>query len=91
MRHGFLWLVGAKGSETQIKRATLQTERWLNRHGKDDFIRVGYLLFLIRRTAKPRQRKQAIAKTRKWLDTHPDDYYGFTDLALRLCESAADV
>jgi hypothetical protein len=87
VRMGFLWLVGAKGSQPQILDATAHTAAWLEAHTDDDFIRVAYLLFLIRRTCKAEERRRVAGATREWLCHHPD-IHGITDTALRLFESA---
>lgn len=90
LRHGFLWLVGDRGREDQVARAIEQTETWLNEHHEDDFIRIAYLLFVIRRNERKgafERRVKVIAETRKWLGKHRRDDYGLTGLALRLCES----
>ena len=89
VRMGFLWLVGACGNSAQVRRAIEQTGKWLMAHGEDDFIRVAYLLFLIRRKGTPEQRRDVIAETRQWLRKHPD-VYELTNIAVCLCESAPD-
>lgn len=87
VRMGFLWLVGANGNSEQIQRVNVQTSQWLKAHREDDFIRVAYILFLIRRKGTDQCRRQVIANTRRWLRNHPDPYE-ITTLALRLCEPA---
>jgi hypothetical protein len=63
----------------------VQTGRWLKAHPEDDFIRVAFLLFLIRRRGTRGERRRFLVKTREWLR---QDAYGLTELALRLFESA---
>lgn len=92
VRHGLLWLVGERGTSEQVQRAIENTSGWLESHLTDDFIRVAFLLFLIRRIRRRGtvgQREDAMATIRKWL-SDSGDYYGLTSLALRFCESAAD-
>ena len=89
VRHGLLWLVGERGNPAQVQQAIANTAGWLESHATDDFIRVAFLLFLIRRSGTVGQRKHAMATTRKWLRSS-DDPYGLTSLALRFCESAAE-
>ena len=89
VRMGFLWFVGAWGNGMHVREAITDTTKWLKSHPDDDFIRILYLLFLVRRRCSAKERKKAVAETRKWLLTHAD-LYGLTDLALRLCDSVAE-
>jgi hypothetical protein len=86
VRHGFLWLVGDRGTDVQVAYAMAQTDKWLAKHSDDGFIRIAYLLFLVARRATAGQLRKEIATTRSWSKNRPDRF-GFTEFALQLALS----
>lgn len=71
-RAAFIWLVGEKGASL-VESTILETTDWLNEHPADSFVRITFLLCLIRRQGNDQQVAKAMTETRAWLESHPDD------------------
>ncbi len=77
VRTAFLWWVGAKGTPSHVDETVEQTVRWLNKHPDDGFVRIAYLLFVIKRRGNTDQTTSALNETATWLKSHPDDLVSF--------------